>query len=77
MQKNYEKPLKKLMILLGLLVVSPLVLSIGFKALKVYTESPKLFIGYGLVVIGFVLLIFTVYYGFKTFQSFLDILFDK
>ncbi|MFD0994028.1 DUF6095 family protein [Tenacibaculum geojense] len=73
----YEKPLKKLMALLGLLILSPLVLSVAFKALRAYNTSPGIYIAYLLLFIGASLVLFTVYFGFKTFKSFLDVLFNE
>ncbi len=72
-----EKGIKRISILLGLLIISPITLNIGFKALNRFTESPKIYIGYGIVFIGISLLFFTVYFAFKTFKTFLDALFNK
>lgn len=78
MERNpYEKPIKKFLILLGLLIVSPLVLSIGFKAQRIYTESIGVYISWALIILGIFLTLFTVYFGFKTFQSLLTVLFRK
>lgn len=78
MEKSpYEKPLKKLLFLLGLLIISPIVLNIAFKALKIYTENPGILIAYALLSIGIFMILYTVYFGFKTFQLFLDVLFRK
>ncbi|MDE1206994.1 MULTISPECIES: DUF6095 family protein [Tenacibaculum] len=74
---TFETGIKKLLVFLGLLIISPLVLSIAFKALRAFKESPKVFIAYGLLVIGILLILFTVYYGFKTFKTILDHLFSK
>ena len=71
-----EKGIYRLMILLGLLISSPIVLNIGFKALKRYTESPEIYIGYGLLALGILMILFTVYFAFKTFKTFLDALFN-
>ncbi|MBE7629998.1 DUF6095 family protein [Tenacibaculum piscium] len=68
--------LKRFFILLGLLSVSPIVITIGFKALKIYTENPEKYIAYFLVALGVFLILFSVYYGFKTIKTFLDALFD-
>ena len=68
---------KRFLILLGLLIFSPIVLSFGFKALRIFTESPKNSIAYILLIIGGFLILFTVYYGFKTIKAFLDNLFQK
>ncbi len=72
-----DNVVKKFVILLGLLILSPIVLSFGFKALRVFTESPKNYIAYILLALGSFLILFTVYYGFKTIKAFLDNLFQK
>jgi len=72
-----ETGIKKLLVFLGLLIVSPIVLSIAFKALRAFKDAPKVFIAYGLLVIGILLILFTVYYGFKTFKTILDHIFSK
>lgn len=72
-----ETGIKKLLVFLGLLIVSPLVLSIAFKALRAFKDAPKVFIAYGLLVVGVLLILFTVYYGFKTFKTILDHFFSK
>ena len=74
---TFEKGVKNVLILLGLLIFSPIVLSFAFKALKIFTESPKVYIAYFLLVFGVSLILFTVYFGFKTFKYLLDILFRK
>ncbi|MCF2873214.1 MULTISPECIES: DUF6095 family protein [unclassified Tenacibaculum] len=74
---TFDKVVKRFLILLGLLIVSPIVLSIGFKAFRVFTESPKNYIAYTLLTLGGFLILFTVYYGFRTIKAFLDNLFQK
>lgn len=74
---TFETGIKKLLVFLGLLIVSPLVLSIAFKALRAFKDAPKVFIAYGLLAVGILLILFTVYYGFKTFKTILDYLFSK
>ncbi|WP_299160596.1 DUF6095 family protein [uncultured Tenacibaculum sp.] len=75
--KTFDKVVKKFLILLGLLILSPITLSFGFKAQRIFTESPKKFIAYILLTLGVFLILFTVYYGFKTIKAFLDNLFQK
>lgn len=75
--KSYEKPVKKFLILLSLLVVSPVILSLAFRAQRAFKEMPKVIIGYVLLILGIFLILYTVYFGFKTFKSLLDTLFDK
>ncbi|MDC1162503.1 DUF6095 family protein [Tenacibaculum sp.] len=74
---SFEKGLKQLLILLGLLIFSPIVLSIAFKALKIFTSSPKIYLAYAILTLGVCLILFTIYFGFKTFKTFLDALFNK
>lgn len=73
----YEKSIKRFLILLFLLIVSPVALSLGFKAQKIYTTYPKIIIYYVLMSSSILLTLYTVYFGFKTFQSFLNALFKK
>ncbi len=74
--KSYEKPVKKFLVLLSLLVISPVVLSLAFRALRSFHEIPKIIIAYILLILGILLVLYTVYFGFKTFKSLLDTLFD-
>ncbi|CAA0235657.1 probable transmembrane protein [Tenacibaculum maritimum] len=74
---SFEKGLKQLLFLLGLLIFSPIILSFGFKALRIYTETPKAYVAYLLLALGASLILFTIYFGFKTFKTFLDTLFEK
>lgn len=74
----YEKVVFMFLKLLGLLIVSPIVFSIATKAKRIYTEGIGVYISYVLLGIGVLLLIFAVYYGFRTFQTLLNTLFrDK
>jgi hypothetical protein len=73
---TFDKVVKKFLILLGLLIASPIILSFGFKALKIYTQSPKIYIAYTFLTIGILLILFTVYFGFRTIKAFLDNLFQ-
>ncbi len=70
------KGLKQLGILVLLFIISPLVLTMAFKALKKFTESPQIFIAYLLLVVGCALIIFTIYFAFKTFRTLLNSLFQ-
>lgn len=74
-QSPYERPLKRFLILLSLFIISPIVLNIAFKALKIYKKSPDNIIAYALLTIGICLIIYTVFFGFKTFKILLDVLF--
>ena len=61
------KGLIRLGILVILFILSPIVITISFKAFEKYTEAPKIYLAYFLLVIGCSLIIFTIYYAFKTF----------
>ncbi|CAL2079405.1 conserved protein of unknown function [Tenacibaculum sp. 190524A02b] len=74
---SIDSIVKKLLILLLLLITSPIMLNIGFKALKVFNNQPKVFIAYILIFAGFLLILCTVYHGFKTFKGILDLLFNN
>lgn len=74
----YEKIIIMFLKLLGLFVVAPIVFSIAIKAKRIYTEGIGVYVSYLLLAIGSFLLVFAVYYGFKTVQAFLNTLFrDK
>lgn len=71
------KGLIKLGILVFLFIASPIVLTMGFKALDKFTETPKLYFAYLIIVIGFSLLIYTIYFAYKTFQILLKAIFNN
>lgn len=68
---------KKFLILLALLTISPLTISFAFKALRIFTMSPNIYIAYILLALGIFLILFTVYYGFKTIKALLDAIFSR
>jgi uncharacterized protein YacL len=70
------KGFKKLLILVGLLIASPLLLTLSFKALKLYTKGTLFFISIAGVVFSSILIFFTLYFAFKTFKTLLDALFS-
>tara|TARA_B110000503_G_scaffold12563_1_gene17097 strand:+ start:777 stop:1022 length:246 start_codon:yes stop_codon:yes gene_type:complete len=70
------KGFRKLLILLGLLIASPLLLTVSFKALKLYKEGSLFYISIAGVVLSSILIFFTLYFAFKTFKTLLDALFS-
>ena len=70
------KGFRKLLILVGLLIASPLLLTLSFKALKIYKEGTLFFISIVGVVVSSILIFFTLYFAFKTFKILLDALFS-
>lgn len=75
--KILGKGLKQLGILLLLMIASPILLSLGFKALAIYEEGPQLIFSWVLTVIAGVLMLFTILYAFKTFKTILSSLFHE
>lgn len=71
------KGLKYLAILVALFIASPLTLTVGFKALKKFENTPKEYISYLLLVVAALLIIFTLYFAFKTFQVLLKAIFNN
>ncbi len=70
------KGFKRLLILLALLIISPLLLTISFKALKIYSEGTSYYISILGIVISGMLILYTLYFAFRTFQTLLDALFS-
>ena len=70
------KGFRKLLILVGLLIASPLLLTVSFKALKLYKEGSLYYISIAGVVLSSILIFFTLYFAFKTFKTLLDSLFS-
>jgi hypothetical protein len=71
------KGLIRLGILVFLFIASPILLTMGFKAFDRFTESPKIYIAYLLILVGFTALIFTIYFAFKTFKIISNSLFNN
>ena len=74
-QELLGKGVKKLLLLILLLIVSPITLNIAFKALNKMEDS--MFMAYGILALAIVLIISTLILAFKTFKTFLDALFNK
>jgi hypothetical protein len=71
------KGLKQLGVLVLLFILSPITLTMGFKALKQYSETPKIYAAYGLILVGGLLIIFTIIFAFKAFKTLLNAVFDN
>ena len=72
----FNRGLKQLLLLLFLLVTTPLVMNIAFKALNHYQDQ-QIWIAYVLFGFSIVLLIATLILGFRTFKTILDALFNS
>ena len=72
-----SKGLKYLGILVFLFIASPITLTMGFKALKKFNDTPKEFISFIILIISGLLILFTIYFAFKTFKILLKALFNN
>jgi len=75
-QDLVAKGFKRLLILLALLIASPILLTVSFKAIKLYPEGVSFYISVFGVVFSAILIFFTLFFGYKTFKTFLDALFS-
>ena len=76
-QDLLAKGFRKLLILLGLLIASPLLLTISFKAIKIYKEGYLFYISILGIVLAAILTFFTLFFAFKTFKTLMDALFSE
>lgn len=70
------KGLKYLGILIFLFIISPIALTIGFKALKKFENTPKEFLSYIILFTAGIITMYTIYFSFKTFKILLKALFN-
>lgn len=71
------KGLKYLGFLILLFIASPITLTMGFKALKKFENTPKEYLSYIILLLAAILIIFTIYFAFKTFQILLKAIFNN
>ena len=71
------KGLIKLGILVFLFILSPIVITMGFKAFDKYTEAPHIYIAYLILGLGLLLILFTIYFAFKAFGVIQKAIFNK
>lgn len=72
-----SKGLIRLGILVFLFIATPIIITFGFKALDKFTEAPKMYFAYAILLVGLALLIFTIYFAFKTFGILKDAVFTN
>ena len=70
------KGLKYLGILIFLFIASPILLTIGYKALTKFENTNKEYLSYIILFTAGILMIFTIYFAFKTFKTLLKALFN-
>ena len=71
------KGFRKLLILLVLLIATPLLLTISFKAIKVYGDGYLYYLSITGIVLSSMLTFFTLFFAFKTFKTLLEALFSE
>lgn len=71
------KALIRLGILILLFIFSPIAITMSFKAIDKFTEAPQIYFAYAFLVVGALLVIFTIYYAFKTFGVLQKAIFNK
>ncbi|MFQ3182463.1 MAG: hypothetical protein ACI9Z4_002075 [Polaribacter sp.] len=70
------KGLKYLGILVILFIAAPISLTMGFKALKKFENTPNEMVSYIIVIAAGILILFTVFFAFKTFKILLKAIFN-
>ncbi|WP_439128947.1 DUF6095 family protein [Polaribacter sp.] len=71
------KGLKYLALLISLFIASPITLTMGYKALNKFKDTPKEYISYLILAAASILLIFTIFFAFKTFRILLKAIFNN
>ena len=71
------KGLKHLGILVFLFIASPISLTMGFKALKKFENTSNEFVSYIILIVAGLLILFTIFFAFKTFKILLKALFNN
>tara|TARA_B110000971_G_C19986892_1_gene490015 strand:- start:230 stop:493 length:264 start_codon:yes stop_codon:yes gene_type:complete len=80
MSTNFDllgKGLKYLGVLIFLFIASPIALTIGFKALKKFENTSNEYLSYIVLLAAGILIIFTIYFAFKTFKVLLKAIFNN
>lgn len=70
------KGLRNLGLLVLLFIASPISLTMSYKAIAIYTDW-KIYLAYTLLFISVLLILFTLYFAFKTFKTLMDAIFDS
>ena len=70
------KGLKYLGVLIILFIAAPISLTMGFKALKKFEDTPNEYLSYLILAAAGILMIFTIFFAFKTFKILLNAIFN-
>ena len=71
------KGLKQLGLLVFLLIASPILLSMAFKAIRIFKDGIQYAFSIAFLVISGLLILFTIFYAFRTFRTILSSLFQE
>ncbi|WP_439131627.1 DUF6095 family protein [Polaribacter sp.] len=71
------KGLIRLGVLILLFIVSPIIITMSFKAIDNFTEAPKIYFAYLFLALSCLVVIFTIYFAFKTFGILQKAIFNK
>ena len=63
-----RKGLIRLAILVMLFIVTPIITTMGFKGIEKFTETPKVYMSYFLIILGLSGIVFTIYFAFTAFS---------
>lgn len=72
-----SKALIRLGVLVFLFIATPIAMTMSFKAIDKFTEAPKIYLAYALFLLSILLLVFTMYFAFKTFKILSNALFNN
>ena len=70
------KGLLRLGVLVFLFILAPITITMGFKGVNAYTEAPEIYLAYALLIIGALLILYAIYFAFKTFSVLQSAIFD-
>ena len=71
------KGLKQLGLLVFLLIASPILLSMAFKAIRIFKEGIQYAFSIAFLVVAGLLILFTIFFAFKTFRTILSSIFQE
>lgn len=71
------KGLKQLGLLVFLLIASPILLSMAFKAIRIFKDGIQYAFSIAFLIVSGLLILFTIFYAFRTFRTILSSLFQE
>lgn len=70
------KGLKYLGVLIFLFIAAPVSLTMAFKALKKFEDTPNEYLSYLILAAAGILMVFTIFFAFKTIKILLNAIFN-